>query len=473
MGDYLVELGTNPRARKAIKKLGLPLPMPQKLRRSSDAWVAEPLKDLPVIVCHTEQSELVDVLAQALPAAGANLNVLGSDKQIKAYQKAGDSYSRLPGGLPAGTDPYALILDGTGIRSPEDLAIMYEFFHNNLRNLQKCGRTIIFNRPPEQCDNPLAAAAARAMDGFNRAMSREIGKKGATSQIVTVEKGAEDSIAPALHFLLSERSAYINAQPIRLTRSAKAPKDQPLVQPLSGKVALVTGAARGIGAAIAKALAREGAHVICMDIPPANDPLCKLAQKIGGTVLLGDVTETDTPANLTSLLDEKFGGGIDIVIHNAGITRDKMLVNMKPEVWDLTLNVNLISLIRLNEALMPKLNAGGRIVCLSSMVGIAGNIGQSNYCASKAGLIGYVQSIAPALAKKGVTINAVCPGFIETQMTSAIPFMNREAGRRLSNLAQGGLPEDIAETATFLSSPGAAGVNGQAIRICGGNYVGA
>lgn len=131
-------------------------------------------------------------------------------------------------------------------------------------------------------------------------------------------------------------------------------------------------------------------------------------------------------------------GGLDIIVHNAGITRDKTLANMKPELWDLVININLSAAERINDYLLENdgLNANGRIVCVSSISGIAGNLGQTNYAASKAGVIGLVKFTAPIL-KNGITINAVAPGFIETQMTAAIPFAIREAGRRMNSMNQG------------------------------------
>jgi 3-oxoacyl-[acyl-carrier protein] reductase len=137
------------------------------------------------------------------------------------------------------------------------------------------------------------------------------------------------------------------------------------------------------------------------------------------------------------------------------------------------LAVNLESLERLNEALLDGLRRGGRIVCVSSVSGIAGNRGQVNYATSKAGLIGVVEALAPALAARQATINAVAPGFIETRMTAAMPIGTREAGRRMNSLAQGGLPVDVAETVAWLASPGSAGLNGNVVRVCGQSLIGA
>lgn len=167
-------------------------------------------------------------------------------------------------------------------------------------------------------------------------------------------------------------------------------------------------------------------------------------------------------------------GGPDVIVHNAGITRDKMLANMKPELWDLVININLSAIERVNEYLMNNqgINANGRIVCVSSISGIAGNLGQTNYAASKAGVIGVVKMTAPFL-QQGVTINAVAPGFIETQMTAAIPFTIREAGRRMNSMSQGGLPVDVAETIALFAATGSSGLNGNVVRVCGQSLPGA
>jgi 3-oxoacyl-[acyl-carrier protein] reductase len=237
-------------------------------------------------------------------------------------------------------------------------------------------------------------------------------------------------------------------------------------------VALVTGAARGIGEATARALAREGAAVIVMDRPAELEAAKKVADAIGGTALAADITDPKAAAAVLEHVKQHHAG-LDIVVHNAGITRDKTIANMSADKWDMVLSVNLISLIRANEELIGSIRDGGRIIALSSVGGIAGNPGQTNYAATKAGVIGYVQAFAPRVAGRGITVNAVAPGFIETQMTAAMPMGTREVARRLCMLTQGGLPEDIAETITFLASPDTTGLTGEVIRICGGNFVGA
>lgn len=477
MSDFLVDLGANPTARKLIKKAGVPLPLPQKLARTREPWREQPLRDQTVFVCPAS-GELSDTLAAILPAAGAEVWLHRVDAVPAAFNAHGAAHGRMPRQIKAGNTqkPHAMVFDGSGLARPEDLKALYEFFHDHARGLKPCGRAVIITRPPSALQDPLAAAAHRACEGFMRALGKELGRKGATANLLIVDPGAEERIAPALRFLLSRRSAYVTGQPLRVSSTVKVAGNGggfARTRPLDGQVALVTGSARGIGAATAAALAREGAKVIIMDRPSEDGPASATAAKLGGSVLLCDITAEDAAETIIAHLDANHGGKLDILIHNAGVTRDKMLVNMKPEIWDMTLTVNLNALIRVNEALKTRLRTGGRIVCLSSIAGIAGNTGQTNYAASKAGVIGYVQALAPALARKGVAINAVAPGFIETQMTAAIPLGTREVARRLCSLSQGGLPADVAEVVTFLASPGAAALCGQVLRICGGNFIGA
>ncbi|MGH8455337.1 MAG: 3-oxoacyl-ACP reductase, partial [Nevskiales bacterium] len=280
--------------------------------------------------------------------------------------------------------------------------------------------------------------------------------------------------AAALRFFLSPNSAYVTGQPLRVTQLAKSQVQPCWTAPLQGKVALVTGAARGIGASIAETLAREGAKLVCLDRPAEEEHLKQVADKVGGIPLGVDITDAEAARKIADTLKNDFGG-VDIIVHNAGVTRDRTLSRMSPEWWDMTLNINLAAIIRVNELLLKEnvIRQDGRIVCLSSISGVAGNAGQTNYSTSKAGLIGYVSALSREVAAQGITVNAVAPGFIETQMTAAIPFAIREAGRRLNSLSQGGLPQDVAEVITFMSSPGAVGVSGLTLRVCGQSLVGA
>jgi 3-oxoacyl-[acyl-carrier protein] reductase len=290
---------------------------------------------------------------------------------------------------------------------------------------------------------------------------------------VRVAPGAEGNLESTLRFLLSGRSAYVSGQVIEIAEAvASAPDDWD--EPLAGKVALVTGAARGIGAAIAAVLARDGAHAICLDVPAQGAELAATANALRGTALQLDITAEHAPDALVEHLRERHGG-VDVVVHNAGITRDKTLGRMSEDQWDSVLAVNLISQERLTGAILDAgmLRRGGRIVCVSSVSGIAGNRGQANYATSKAGVIGLVEALAPELQRRQGSINAVAPGFIETRMTAAMPVATREAGRRMSSLSQGGQPVDVAEAVAWLAAPGSGGVNGTVVRVCGQSLIGA
>ena len=203
------------------------------------------------------------------------------------------------------------------------------------------------------------------------------------------------------------------------------------------------------------------------------DDLNQVAEQIGGDTLELDITADDAPATIAAKAKEI--GGYDVVVHNAGVTRDKMLGNMPEKFWDMVLNINIASQLRINEKLLADggMGEGGRIISISSIAGIAGNLGQTNYGASKAAVIGMIDAYKDEYAEKGITINAVAPGFIETQMTAAIPFTIREAGRRMNAMNQGGQPVDVAETIAFFASPASQGLTGNVVRVCGQMLLGA
>jgi 3-oxoacyl-[acyl-carrier protein] reductase len=242
---------------------------------------------------------------------------------------------------------------------------------------------------------------------------------------------------------------------------------------LAGKVALVTGAARGIGEQIARVLAREGATVVGVDVPQAADDLIRLTRELDGDYLTLDITAKDAPKRIAQHLRQEHGG-VDVVVHNAGITRDKLLANMDDDRWNAVLAVNLVAPERITAELLEQrvIHPNGRIVGVASIAGIAGNVGQTNYATSKAGVIGLVDSFKDVLPD-GITVNAVAPGFIETKMTAAVPFATREVGRRLNAMSQGGQPVDVAETIAWFADPASTAVNGNVVRVCGQMMLGA
>jgi 3-oxoacyl-[acyl-carrier protein] reductase len=476
MSDFLLDIGKNPRARKLIQRLGLPVAIPVQLHRAKGPAEARPLHDYDVAV--GGQGELAAVIARTVAGAGANPFVVGDEDALACYKQPGEAYGRPaqlldPSVIPAGFRAHALIFDGTAIADAAGLHGLYEFFHPLIGYLGTSSRVIVLGRSPSTRKAAAAAAAQAGLEGFVRAVGKEIGKRGSTAQVVYVDDGAEDRVEGVLRFLLSPRSAFISLQPFRVTARAKGDAADEWVRPLDGKVAVVTGAARGIGEATARLLASEGAHVVCLDRPADDALVSQVARDLGGSVLLADVTDADAPALIARELKQRHGG-VDIVVHNAGVTRDKTIGKMSVEYWDQAVDINLGAVIRITDELLKGvLRDGGRIICLSSVSGIAGNVGQSNYSASKAGLVGFVTHQAAALEKRGITVNAIAPGFIETRLTAAIPVVIREVGRRLSSLGQGGLPDDVGQAVTFLATPGAIGITGSVVRVCGGAFIGA
>ena len=452
--------------KKVAKNLGLPMPVDldrfdsgQPLVRGSvlvgranggnnavSASVARILSELHTEIFVNSGDDVKDTLSDAGVKAKANT---GSDDKFKV-----------------------LLFDASNISNAEELKQVYEFFHSVARRVEKSGRVIVIGRPPEALTDIEAALAQRALEGFVKSVGKEF-KRGVTAQLIYVEAGAEQNLDSTLRFFTSARSAYVSGQVVRVSNGSNVDVDWN--QPLGGKTMLVTGASRGIGEAIARVLAREGAHVICLDVPQQQADLQKVASEISGSALTVDITSADAGKEIAEAAQKR--GGLDSVIHNAGITRDKTLANMDDKQWDMVLNINLGSIAKLNRYLLDNdvLKDAARIVCVSSISGIAGNLGQTNYATSKAGVIGLVNATAKQLEDnaKGMTINAVAPGFIETQMTEAIPFAIREAGRRMNSMSQGGLPVDVAETIAWFASPASGGLNGNVIRVCGQSLLGA
>jgi 3-oxoacyl-[acyl-carrier protein] reductase len=396
----------------------------------------------------------------------------GLDGLIELLAAAGVTTATVDSAAPEGRRWAGLLFDATAVRDPADLAQLRAFCNGALRRLRPSGRVLLIGRAPDGTD-PAADAARQALDGIVRSLAKEL-RAGATANLIQLvgEATAADAEG-ALRFFLSARSAYVDGQVLAVSPGTGSPPAD-WDKPLAGKVALVTGAARGIGAAIASVLARDGARVVAADLPAAGEGLARVANKIGGSSLQLDIAADDAADAITQYFEQRHGG-LDIVVHNAGITRDKLLANMKPEHWDSVIAVNLAAQLRINAALLATgcLHDGGRVVCLASTSGIAGNRGQTNYAASKAGVIGMVRSYAPEFAGRQAAINAVAPGFIDTDMTRSMPMLTREVARRLSSLQQAGQPVDVAEAVAFLSQPGAGSVNGQVLRVCGQNLVGA
>ena len=491
-GDLLLRWSGRPFSRKLLSLLGLPTPQPLKRQQRADSSI--PLIGQRILLGGARSSALLT----SLQAQGAS--------EVRDVELAGES-SESRSALTVKDQPArwtTLIYDARSLTTIEGLRELYDFFHPRLSLMTHGGRIVLLGATWSQGQTPAAAAAQQGLVGFVKSLAKEQGRKGTTVNLLSLDAAVEAQLIGSLTFLLSPRAAFITAQCLTVSEiaglevqptpstpvpespapavtnsatsdpSSAAPESSPLpelAQPLQNKVAIVTGAAQGIGAATARRLAQEGARVILIDLPGEREHLEDLARAMGGSALPLDITAGDAADQIISAAE----GRIDILVHNAGITRDKTLSRMSEAQWTLSLSVNLESVVRITEKLLNAevLPWGARVVLVSSIAGIAGNAGQTNYATAKAGLIGYTSALGAQLKTRGICCNAVAPGFIETRMTRALPFAIRQVGRRLSALNQGGSSSDVADAITFFSSPAAAGLYGNTLRVCGGHLLGA
>jgi 3-oxoacyl-[acyl-carrier protein] reductase len=446
MMDKYTQLVSRGLGKDIAKKLGLPQPV--VLRRHEPG---QPLVQGPVLIQGSTAG--ADELASTLLAWNLDIR-----RHAVPKEKLG-----------------AIILVLDELAHPDDLEKPVLAAAASLRDLAPNARVITVSRTAASASTPEIAAARQGVDGLLRSLAKEL-RAGATGNGILLADGA-DTTSPstlgALRFFLSGRSAYVDGQLLAVTSGAGQLPDDP-EKPLAGKVAVVTGAARGIGAAIARTLYRDGAALVLVDVPAAGDHLAAVANEVRGTALQLDISRADAGQRIIDHAVERHGR-LDLVIHNAGITRDKLLANMDAGRWNSVTAVNIAAQLRINEVLLASehFRSAPRIVSVASTSGIAGNRGQTNYAASKGGVMGMVRATAPLIGAHGGSINAVAPGFIETEMTARMPFVTREAARRLNSLQQGGQPEDVAEAIAFLASDAAGGISGEVLRVCGQQLVGA
>lgn len=448
VSDNYQSFAHNPIGKFLVKNLGLP--NPPFLERYS---AGDPLVKGTVLIGAASGSTLGKKVAEGLKSQGIDsTTVVAPGKKYKG-----------------------LVFDATGISSAEQLVALQEFFTPVLRQLAPCGRVVVIGSAVDEAKDEGGRIGQRALEGFSRSLGKEVGN-GSTVNLVYVSKGAESTLASTLGFFLSPKSAYVSAQVVRIgaTGISSAPAVKDVQKPLAGKIALVTGASRGLGAADMRTLARDGATVIGLDVPPLQDDLKALAEELGGGYIVGDITADDAPKTIGDYIKKHYGA-VDIIVHNAGITRDKRLRNMKAENWNLVVDISVGAPQRITDYLLDKglINDGGLVVGIASIAGIAGNNGQTNYASAKAGVIGWIQSLAERGASKGIRANVIAPGFMETEMVKTIPLGIREAGRRMNSMSQGGQPVDVAEAIAWLSSPGSAAVSGNVIGVNGQMLLGA
>lgn len=446
----------------------LGLPNPPRLRRALAAAVAEPLQGANVVVAAVAAANQLAGVLTAVAACGARVCIQPHHPGLAALKPAAVQ-SGVELHTLAGSDAVdAVVFDARSAGSLADLRALYDLLHPLVSRVAAHGRVVLIGDAADSCATPTAAALAQALTGFVRSLAKELGRRAITVNLITTPPVNTPGLDGVLRFLLSDHSTFITGQ--RLPLAAAAPlAASNWVMPLADRRAVVTGAARGIGAAIAQTLARDGARVLGIDRPQEEAALRQTMDAINGDCLLLDVAAASAGRQL-----REHCGPIDIVVHNAGVTRDRTLKNMSESNWDQVLEINLGAVLRITEELLVDgFRPAARVVCIASINGIAGAAGQTNYAASKAALMGYVQAAAPEFARRGGAINAVAPGFIETRMVEQMPLIPREFGRRLNSLGQGGLPSDVAEAVSFLAGPQASALNGVTLRVCGQNLVGA
>ena len=373
----------------------------------------------------------------------------------------------------------ALIIDASNYIGESSYQSLYLIVQTSLKFLTHNARVLLIGNSPSVSQSAEQNAFSQALIGFCKSLAKEVGRKGCTANIIQISKETDPkcnnpsaALVGPTNFFLSAKSAFVSGQMLSincqngLIPNTSQDRDKQ-------KIAVVTGAAQGIGAAIACKLSSEGYLVIGVDIEPMKKQLINTMEDLKGELFILDVSAKNAGEQLAELAVKH--DGFDLFVHNAGVTRDKTLAKMPTHFWQQTLDINLLSVMRINKVLINEksINNSGSIVCLSSMNGIAGQGGQTNYACSKAGIIGYVNSISSDLATMSITINAIAPGFIETKMTEQMPFFTREMGRRMSALGQGGLPIDVAETVSFLGDTSSYGISGQTLRVCGLNIIGA
>ena len=360
-----------------------------------------------------------------------------------------------------------LVIDAREVSEEAGLKSIFQQLQTDTAALKANGKVVLPTLDPKQVSDVQTKTFQRAIEGIMRSLAKELGAKGRTVNLLRIDKTASmNDLDFPIAFFGSGRSSFITGQAIGISGS-------PHVGSLQGKVCVVTGGAGGIGSETVKRLAEDGATVIIADMPQMEErakPLLTNQIHFFG----GDLTKDDQIDGLLDFVKNKFGR-LDVLVNNAGITRDKTLAKMPEHFWDQLIAINLTAVMRLTEKALEQglIPTGGRVINTSSISGIAGNFGQTNYTATKAALIAFGEGLGNELSSKGITVNAIAPGYIETDMVKTMPFMTRMFAERLTSLSQGGKPSDIAEAVTFLAHPGAQGISGQVLRVCGGSFLGA
>ena len=428
-------------ARRLIARLPLPIATPVDLRRAWGRPMQHPLAARRAVVVGSDDDAVV-VLSDALRTAAAAVydtpQDAGADIAIVA----------VPGDAPA-----------------DSLVAWARQFGSALRGVAKHGRIIVVVR----ASGP--TLVTDAVHGFVRSLGRETGRSAVTVHAIVAP--TPHAAAPVVVFLASERAAFSSGQTLMLRAG-----DGPSMAPAHPEVAVVTGAARGIGAAIARCLTDAGYRVMVADVASQTDAAQRLVDALGGEAagMMFQPCDVRDPAAVSAMLEKARTlspvGCIDVLVNNAGITRDRTFGRMSDAEWSDVLDVNLASLVNVTRAALSRMSDGARVVNVSSVTGLAGNFGQTNYAMAKGGVIGFTRALAAEVEPRKIAVTAVAPGLIETAMTAKIPLINREIAKQMTSLAQAGQPEDVAMAVEFLARREAWSLRGQTIRVDGGMFFG-
>lgn len=472
--ERLLDPDKNPVLKHILNSLGIVTP--PNIRRSRGSLQDDHLEGRTILIAG--RGNLHPYIAPAIQIAGC-VAILAPFVGQEPYENVEHLALRSLTELERDKDAARLdgvLFDATHFTELADLDQLYDTFKLVVTRLTDYAKIVIINQLASDQIDPQVRMVATAVEGFAKSLAKELGRQAACVNVINVGNGEEAKrrVGPVIEFFLSDHSSFITKQVVTVSSLARGTNLPPLAGSLAGRTVMVTGAARGIGLAISQALASEGAHVMVLDRAEEKEELEAIASKLEGIAIARTLGTQDAAKLICEDIRSKHGY-IDVVVHNAGITRDRSLRKMSRGEWDSVLGINLEAVYELTQHLTQDslLRDGGRIICMSSISGIAGNFGQTNYACSKAGMSGLVQGLAYELAPRGITANAIAPGFIDTAMTRAMPIMAQQIAKRLSILSQSGIPQDVADAVCFLASPCSQGISGQVLRVCGGHIMGA
>lgn len=491
-----IDWSLDPRLRGLLGKLPLPIKLPTPLLRGTQSHGDRPLAGTRALLTRLQdpidlalalgllrrgasllvvESQVDSGLAEAVTAAGGRFAPWSSDIQ-NVVATASARMDRRP----------LLVVDR--LREPQagDLAV-----NDATDRLQQVGQMVcraptgsrwILVGDAELSLTPAGRLLAAAALGCMRSVHKELGPSGSTAHRLTLAGATPDAVADAAAFLVGPRAAFLTGLDLTLTGTDGGPGGAPWnSRQLQGKIALVTGAARGIGAAVASRLAEAGAEVWINDVAQAEEAGTAAVAKLreAGATAHFVAADCADPRGATAIA-QAIGrnGRLDVVVHNAGITRDRTLKKLDLATWRKVLAVDLGSMVQVQRAIQPLMAPASSAVLMSSVMGIAGNFGQTNYTAAKAGVIELARIWSEewrdgTMRGSGMRANAIAPGFILTEMTAHMPLLNREMAKQLSSLLQPGLPADVADLALFLASAESRALTGQVVRCDGGMAFGA